>query len=165
MIAAEALGISFRPITDDDLPFLFAVYASTRAEELAVTGWPEEMKQQFLAQQFDAQHRHYQRHYPDAEWLVIERRGEPVGRLYVEEWESQMRIIDISLLPAARGGGAGSAILGDLMRDAAAKSKRVSIQVERTNPAMRLYHRLGFVTLEEQEVYHRLEWEPRESPV
>lgn len=165
MIAAEALGISFRPITDDDLPFLFAVYASTRAEELAVTGWPEEMKQQFLAQQFDAQHRHYQRHYPDAEWLVIERGGEAVGRLYVEEWESQMRIIDISLLPAARGGGAGSAILGDLMRDAAAKSKRVSIQVERTNPAMRLYHRLGFVTLEEQEVYHRLEWEPRESPV
>lgn len=163
MIAAEALGISFRPISDDDLPFLFTVYASTRAEELAVTGWPDEMKQQFLAQQFDAQHRHYQRHYPDAEWLVIERGGDPVGRLYVEEWESQMRIIDISLLPAARGGGVGSAILGDLMRDAAAKSKRVSIQVERTNPAMRLYHRLGFVTLEEQAVYHRLEWEPPKS--
>ena len=160
MAEAEALGISFRRIGDADLPFLCAVYASTRTEELARSGWPPEMQQQFLAQQFEAQHRHYQRHYPDAEWLVIERGGEAIGRLYIEEWPSQIRIIDISLLPAARGGGAGSAILHDLMRDAAGKGKRVSIHVERENPAMRLYRRLGFVTVEEQQVYDRLEWDP-----
>src|SRR3712207_8840619 len=39
---------------------------------------------------------HYQRHYADAEWLVIERGGEAVGRLYIEEWPSQIRIIDRS---------------------------------------------------------------------
>src|SRR5688500_1918182 len=97
--AAAALGISYRPIGEADLPFLFAVYASTRAEELAITGWTDEIKQQFLTQQFNAQHAHYQRHYPDAEWLVIERGGEPAGRLYMEEWPSQIRLIDIALLP------------------------------------------------------------------
>lgn len=160
MVAAKALGISFRPIREEDLPFLCAVYASTRTEELARSGWPAEMQQQFLAQQFEAQHRHYQRHYPDAEWLVIERGGEAVGRLYMEEWPSQTRIIDISLLPEARGGGAGEAILRDLMRDAAGKGKRVSIHVERENPAMRLYLRLGFVAVEQQQVYDRMEWDP-----
>ncbi|HYE26931.1 MAG TPA: GNAT family N-acetyltransferase [Allosphingosinicella sp.] len=158
--AAAGLGVSYRPITDADLPFLATVYASTRVEELASTGWPDEMKLQFLAQQFDAQHRHYMRHYPEAEWLVIERAGEDIGRLYIEEWPSQLRLIDISLLPAARGGGVGGAILADLMEQAAAAGKPLTIHVEKNNPAMRLYHRLGFVGIDEHGIYDLMEWRP-----
>ena len=32
-------GLSLRRITDDDLSFLAAVYASTRQEELSVVAW------------------------------------------------------------------------------------------------------------------------------
>ena len=156
--AAAALGVSDRPIADSDLPFLAEVYASTRTEELAATGWSEEMLQGFLAHQFGAQHAHYQRHYPDAEWLVIERNGEAAGRLYLEEWPSQIRLIDVALLPAFRGEGAGSAILADLLEWAAGKSKPVTIHVERNNPARSLYDRLGFVFREEAGVYDLLEW-------
>jgi GNAT superfamily N-acetyltransferase len=158
--AAAGLGVSYRPSAEADLPFLATVYASTRAEEVASTGWPLEMQQQFLTHQFDAQHRHYQRHYPDAEWLVIERRGEPIGRLYIEEWPSQIRLIDISLLPHGRGEGVGSAILADLMEAAKAAGKALSIHVEQNNPAMRLYLRLGFVQVEEHGIYHLMEWRP-----
>ena len=79
------------------------VYASTRAEELAMTGWPDEMKLQFIAHQFNAQHTDYERNYPDAERLVIRYEGEDVGRLYLDEESSNFNLIDIALLPAARG--------------------------------------------------------------
>ncbi len=157
---AAGLGVSYRPFVEADLPFLALIYASTRAEEVASTGWPLEMQLQFLSHQFDAQHRHYQRHYPDAEWLVIERGGKPIGRLYLEEWPSQIRLIDIALLPEARGAGVGSAILADLQEMAAAAGKALSIHVERNNPAMSLYLRLGFAKVDEHGVYDLMEWRP-----
>jgi ribosomal protein S18 acetylase RimI-like enzyme len=158
--AAAGLGIAYRPITDDDLPFLGALYASTRAEEVAMTGWPPEMQGQFLAQQFDAQHRHYMRHYPDAEWLIVERGGEPIGRLYIEEWSTQIRIIDISLMTESRGRGLGAAILEDMLEMARSAGKSVSIHVEKNNPARHLYDRLGFAAVEDKGVYDMLEWRP-----
>lgn len=157
LLAAAALGLSYRPTTDEDLPFLFEVYVSTRAEELAQTGWPVEAQLEFLRQQFEAQHHHYTAHYPDAEWLVIERDGERLGRLYLEEWSNQFRIIDIALLPAARGQGYGGAILADILALAKSRGKRVSIHVEKNNPAMGLYRRLGFATAEDKGVYDLME--------
>lgn len=156
--SATALGLVCRPATDDDLPFLEEVYVSTRVEEIAQTGWPPEMQRQFLASQFDAQHRHYRRHYPDGEWLVIEKDGKGLGRLYVEDWPSQVRLIDIALLPEARGTGIGSALIGDLQAHALAAGKPLSIHVERNNPAMALYLRLGFVKIDEHGIYYLMEW-------
>jgi GNAT superfamily N-acetyltransferase len=156
--AAAGLGVSYRPSTEDDLSFLATVYASTRVEEVASTGWPEEMQLQFLTHQADAQHRHYRRTYPNAEWLVIERGGEAVGRLFIEEWSDQVRLIDIALMPQGRGGGVGGAILADLQEMAAAAGKALTIHVERNNPAMRLYLRLGFVKIDEHGVYDLMEW-------
>ncbi|HEX8063403.1 MAG TPA: GNAT family N-acetyltransferase [Allosphingosinicella sp.] len=158
--AASRLGIAYRPAADEDLSFLSLVYASTRIEEVARTGWPLETQRQFLTHQFDAQHRHYRQHYPGAEWLVIERDGAAIGRLYIEEWPDQIRLIDIALVPDHRGGGAGGAILADLMDMAAAAEKPLTIHVEKNNPAMRLYRRLGFEPIDEHGVYDLMEWRP-----
>ena len=160
--AAARLGVSCRQSTDADLGFVALVYASTRVEEVAAAGWPVEIQHQFLGQQAEAQHRHYRAHYPNAEWLVIERDGEPIGRLYIEEWPDQIRLIDISLLPGGRGGGVGSAILADLQEMAAAACKPLSIHVERNNPAMGLYLRLGFAKVDEHGIYDLMEWKPEE---
>jgi hypothetical protein len=78
--AAAAFGISYRAETDDDLPFVAALYATTRAEEVAATGWPPAMQAAFLEQQHRAQRRHYRAAHPQGEWLLIERAGEPIGR-------------------------------------------------------------------------------------
>ena len=155
---AADVGLSFRRLTEIDLPFLARVYASTRAAELAATCWSGEHKTAFVDQQFRAQHAHYQRYYPEADWLVIVRRGDNIGRLYVERWPTQHRIIDIALLPEYRGKGLGEALLRDLMDEAAACGKDVSIHVEKFNPAMRLYRRLGFVTEEDKGVYDLMRW-------
>src|SRR4051812_25187988 len=158
--AAQA-GLTFRPITDADLPFLSRLYASTRTEELAVTGWPQQQQQQqqFLQQQFAAQHDHYQRYFQDAEFLVIECGGVPIGRLYLGREAREHRIVDIALLPEHRRKGLGEALLRDLLDEAAAAGKAVMIHVEKFNPAMGLYRRLGFVAVGEEGAYDVMRWE------
>lgn len=70
-----------RPATDADIPFLFRVYASSRADEMALVDWSDEQKQDFLQMQFDAQHSYYHENYAQARFDVIEVDGVPVGRL------------------------------------------------------------------------------------
>jgi len=147
-------------MSDTDMPFLRQLYRSTREDELEITGWGEDQKQAFVDMQFRAQHTHYQKHYSDALWLIIERAGQPVGRLYLERWTKEHRIIDIALLPHVRGHGLGGAILLDLHDEAARDGKAVSIHVEKINPAMSLYRRLGYETVEDKGVYDLLVWKP-----
>jgi ribosomal protein S18 acetylase RimI-like enzyme len=152
--------ISFRPIRDDDRELLFRLYASTREEELAVTPWSEEQKSAFLRQQFEAQHLFYTGQFPDAELSVVLLDGEPAGRLYVDRREEEIRLIDIALLPEHRGRGIGSEMLRNLLEEGRERSLPVRIHVERFNPALRLYERLGFEHVEDQGPYYLMEWRP-----
>lgn len=147
-------------MTDEDLPFVASVYASTRREELAPAGWPRELEDAFLGQQHEAQHSYYRATYDGADWLIIERGGTAVGRLYRVEWPREIRIIDISLAPEARGSGIGGAILGAIQEEARAMGKAVSIHVEKNNRARTLYLRLGFAAIEDKGVYDLMEWRP-----
>ena len=147
-------------MTDADLPFVATLYASTRREELAATGWPQEMQDAFLHQQHEAQHAFYRATYDGAEWLIIERDGAAVGRLYRVIWPREIRVIDISLLPEARGAGIGGAILGAIQDEARGIGKTVSIHVEKNNRARQLYLRLGFAVIEDKGVYDLMEWRP-----
>jgi GNAT superfamily N-acetyltransferase len=149
---SPAHGACLRPARPEDLPFLAEVYASTRSEELALTNWTDEQKTAFCQMQFEAQHRHYQQYYSGACFDVIEWEGRPVGRLYVARWEKEIRIVDIALLPQSRGKGIGSQFLLELQEEARAAGKTLSIHVEKFNPALRLYQRLGFKPVEDKGV-------------
>lgn len=137
------------------------MYASTRAEELAAVDWTAEQREGFLRQQFEAQHAWYQQNYAGAAFdVVLAPGGQPAGRLYVARWPREIRLIDVALLPEFRRQGLGSAILGDLLAEARRAGKPVTIHVERLNPALRLYERLGFRQKEDKGVYLFLEWYP-----
>jgi GNAT superfamily N-acetyltransferase len=138
-------AVTLRPITDADLPFLLQLYASTRVEELAQVPWTDEQKAAFIVQQFQAQHAWWQEHYTGARFDLVLVDGEPAGRLYVDVWEREVRVVDIALWPAHRGTGIGSMLLGRVFEEGDAVGKPVSIHVEVFNPARRLYDRLGFV--------------------
>lgn len=152
--------IERRAITDDDLPFLSRLYASTREDELAPLPWSEEQKRVFLEQQFNAQHVFYQQQFPDAAFELLSVAGEPAGRLYVARWTREIRIVDIALLPEFRGHGHGGRLVGELLEEGRAQGKKVSIHVERHNPAMHLYQRLGFREVQDKGVYLLMEWSP-----
>lgn len=158
--ASSAAGLSFRAMTGDDLAFLCALYGTTRAAELAPVPWSEADKAAFVRMQFSAQHAHYTHHYPNAARLIVQYAGEPVGRLYVDRWAREHRIVDIALMPAHCRRGFGTAILSDLLAEAAAAGKCVTIHVEKHNPALRLYRRLGFAAVADRGVYDLMRWPP-----
>jgi ribosomal protein S18 acetylase RimI-like enzyme len=146
-------GLELRPIQPDDREQLFWIYASSRTEELSVVAWSEADKEAFLRMQFAAQADHYEKHYSQAQFQVILVAGQIAGRLYVDRWPKEIRIVDITLLPAFRGRGIGSELLHGLIVESDATGKCLSIHVEKNNPAMSLYRRLGFETVGEVGVY------------
>ena len=122
--------------------------------------WDDAQKEAFLRHQFDAQDAWWRENYADASFDVILVEGEPAGRLYVHRGGSEIRIVDIALLPEQRGNGVGTRLLDELLAEGDADAKSVTIHVERMNPALRLYARLGFALAEDKGVYLFLERRP-----
>jgi len=157
----KAPSITLRPVREEDRELLYQVYRSTRLEELAmVADWSEEQKESFVRQQFDAQDAWYREHYIGASFDVILIDGVPGGRLYLHDRPDEIRLVDITLLPEFRGGGTGTSLLRDILARADAAGKAVRIHVEKYNPALRLYERLGFVPIADRGVYHLMERAP-----
>jgi ribosomal protein S18 acetylase RimI-like enzyme len=147
-----------RPATEADRPFLVDLYASTRADELALVDWDDDAKRAFVEHQFSAQDAHYREHYDGAAFEMIEIDGERAGRLYVHRGQEDIRIMDIALAPEFRRRGIGTALVEQLMAEAESSGRSLSIHVEINNPARALYDRLGFVPEGTHGVYVLMRW-------
>jgi RimJ/RimL family protein N-acetyltransferase len=143
--------ISLRPVQPADEAFLLSVYASTRAQEMAQVPWSAEQKDAFVRMQFAAQQRHYASEYPAASHDIICLGNTPVGRLYLSREAERIHILDITVLPAHRNAGIGSFVLRQLLQEAGAAQKPVTIYVENFNPSLSLFRRLGFEPIAEKE--------------
>jgi len=153
-------GIDLREERDADTSFVRGLYAEVRAPELALVPWSEAQKRAFTDSQFALQREHYRRHYPTAEFLVIERDGVSIGRAYVCESPGMICLMEISLLEVQRGQGIGTVLIRELVQLAAEQGMTVTLHVEPNNPAARLYARLGFNLVERRGVYDFMEWKP-----
>jgi len=153
-------AITLRAATPADFHFMRLLYGSTREEEMKQFPFDEFRKKEFLDQQFGAQYQHYQLHYPTCEKNIVEKDGKPIGRLWIDEWRDQIRLVDIALTPESRGSGIGTKLLNDVMERGVKAGKPVTIHVEAYNPALRLYERLGFVKVDTNGVYYLMKWTP-----
>jgi ribosomal protein S18 acetylase RimI-like enzyme len=154
------MPITLRDTLPEDELFLFEVYASTRAQEMALVSWDDEQRKAFLKMQFDAQHSHYRERFPDANYSVILRDDLRLGRLYVLREECEIRILDITLLPQYRNCGIGTSLLRKLLVEAAQFEKRVLIYIETYSPSLNLFKRLGFKSIAEEGFNFLMEWRP-----
>ena len=150
--------VTLRPITPEDGGFLYRIYASTREDELAVVDWDDGQKEASLEMQFAAHHAFYMEQFPRAEFQIILLDEEPIGRLYVDRRENEIRIIDIALFAEHRNKGVGSTFLEDILSEGQQKGLLVRIHVEQNNPALQLYKRLGFQNIGENGIYYLMEW-------
>ena len=144
------MNLSFFPITSSDKAFLFALYCSTRADEIAVNPWDDEQKKSFLQLQFQAQQQHYSSKYPHGSFQIISLDNKNIGRLYLCELENEIRIIDLTLLLEYRGQGIGTKLLTDILQSA---EKPVRIYLETFNHSIGLFKRLGFQSIRDEGVY------------
>lgn len=159
----NTMPVTLRAATADDEAFLYELYASTRAEEMAAFGWDEPQREMFLRMQFNAQRQHYA-DFSNADHRIILRDVQPVGRLLVLRLEAEFCLADIALLPAERGAGLGARLLGELLAEAAQAGKPVTLHVAHGNRARRLYERLGFVPTGDDGVYCAMRWQAETQP-
>jgi|ERR1043166_438437 ribosomal protein S18 acetylase RimI-like enzyme len=148
-----------RKTTDADEDFLGLLFLSTRPELLSIN-LPEPQKNALLKMQFNAQRRQYDACYPDADSRIILQDHTPVGRMLVARNDDEIVLVDIALLPEYRSAGIGSALIQQLLVEAAETRKRVRLQVFKMNPALRLYERLGFSISADQSMYWEMIFEP-----
>lgn len=153
-------AISLRPITDDDLEFLFQLYASTRAAEKELVGWEDEPWEGFMRMQFHLQHTQYMQGYQHPSFDIVLLDSIPIGRFYVNRLAEEIRIIEIGLLADYRGRGIGADLLKRILQEGDDQGVAVTLHVERNNPALALYQRLGFQVEDATEVYYFMKRPP-----
>jgi GNAT superfamily N-acetyltransferase len=115
-----------------DEPFLRDLFASTRPD---AAGWPEEIRDLLLAQQFEAQRTGWNRTYPGSEHDLILLGELPVGRVWAHWPSAECLVVDLALLPSYRRQGIGAQIVGQLLERADKAGIRVRAHVERSNSA------------------------------
>jgi GNAT superfamily N-acetyltransferase len=153
-------SLSTRAATPSDEPFLRDLYASVRWPELANVPWSDAEKRAFCDMQFTLQDRYYRAQFPDTDWLIVLESGKPVGRLYVARADDEIQILDIALVPGARGQGFGTRLVQDVLDAADRLRRRVRLYTEPDNPARRLYARLGFVAADAGAMHVAMTREP-----
>jgi len=153
--------MELRPVRVSDDSFLFALYESTRAEELAPVPWSDDQKRDFLRGQFQAQRADYVTRFPDAEHSIVIADDEPIGRIWIDRRGEEIRLLDIAILQRSQNAGTGTALVEELQQQAAEAGLPLRHSVHTTNhDALRFYRRLGFSVVEDFETHVLMEWSP-----
>jgi len=155
----DGAKLSLHPVTPADEEFLLSVYASTRAAELAQAEWQPGQREAFLKWQFEMQHQQYEARFPAAEYKLIDIDNHPAGRFWVGENETEIRLLDIALLPEFQNRGVGTLLLRELIDEARRSQKPLRHMVFMLNSdAHRFYERLGFKMIEDLGAYRHMEF-------
>ena len=152
--------ITLRPVEEKDDSFIEAVYRSTREEELKFTNWSELQKNAFVTMQSMAQLAEYKTKFPDAAFQIIVYKKKDAGRFYTWENETEIRLIDITVLPQFRGKGIGSFLLGELIKRSNKEQKKISLHADPASPVLELYRRLGFIHIRNNGRHYYMERNP-----
>lgn len=152
--------ITFRVIHDSDKKFLTKLYSDSRAWELEYTNWTDKARDDFMGRQFDLQDKSYKLNYIGAVHRIIQLDNLDIGRLIVNRLDDLMHIIDLTILISHQGHGIGSDILKSLINEAQGGKVPVTLSVEKGNPAINLYQRLGFKQTSIAGNHISLKWTP-----
>ena len=145
MMTRESLEhrIGFRPATENDIDFLYALHVATMKEYVdKIWGWDDAFQESV-----------FRRNYAPSAIQIITLAGVDVGMISVEERNEDVFLRAIEIHPAHQRQRLGATIIQQIIVDAAVKSKPVRLQVLKVNPAKRLYDRLGFSVIEETKTH------------
>lgn len=125
-----------RPTSELDREFLFMLHCITMHDVIDATwGWDEPWQRTDFNRRFAVQ-----------DVSIIHVTNQDVGGLWLE-WQSDcLYIHEIQIMPDYQGQGLGTAVILDVIGQAASRRLPVELSVVPANPrAKHLYERLGFV--------------------
>ncbi|MGB0720791.1 MAG: GNAT family N-acetyltransferase [Gammaproteobacteria bacterium] len=158
-------GLQLRPSRPSDQPFLETLYRASR-EDLQLIDAEDEFIDALIEMQFEAQTKGYGDMFPNAMYFIVEYHGERIGRVTLDFGSTEIRVVDLSLIPQARGKGLGSTVLRHVQMTAQKIMVPVSLSVAAGNVvAAQLYQKLGFQVAETSPMYAQMVWYPRAAAV
>ena len=141
---------ALRPATPGDREFFFATRRGgfrMLVEELG--GWDD-----------DAERAKADREFDDLPVQIVVERGEPVGYLAVLDRPDHVFLDEVVLVQHAQGRGVGTALVREVLGDAARRGVPVRLSVLVNTPARRLYDRLGVRVTRIVHPRVHMEWSP-----
>ncbi|MFM0221222.1 GNAT family N-acetyltransferase [Paraburkholderia dipogonis] len=151
-MSVQEPAFTLRPALDTDEAFLFELRKATMMEHLARVGEPSD----------DTEHRARLLHrYDTARVICID--GAPAGLLKAHRTDAEWVVVQVQITPALQGRGIGERALRTVLRAAQADALPVTLKVLKGNPAQRLYKRLGFEIVGEDERQFHMRRTPRAS--
>jgi ribosomal protein S18 acetylase RimI-like enzyme len=147
--------MKLRPAAQDDLDLLWDFLAMAAYEPDAATAKSVPFVATHLAG--------WQR--PSDFGFIAEIDGKPVGAAWARHIpvadnpfyiDDRSPVVSIAVRDGTRGKGVGETLLRALIDEATARGLRLALDVRETNPAKRLYERLGFRRVPGQEVRNRV---------
>ncbi|HYX30685.1 MAG TPA: GNAT family N-acetyltransferase [Pyrinomonadaceae bacterium] len=156
-------SITLRTANEEDQDLLLDLYKSSRRDDLRGLGWDEDRIDEFLAMQYESHQKFLTNDHPAMQDQIVLLAGEPVGRLAVEQRAEEIRLIDITLLPAHRNEGTGTLLIRELQQQAATARRPLRLQIIRFNRAVALFERLGFTRTSETGTHLLFEWNARSN--
>jgi ribosomal protein S18 acetylase RimI-like enzyme len=153
--------LTLRPEADDgsDEAFLFDLFASVKAPEMALMPIDERGREQLLRMQYRSMTTSYRVGFPSARFDIIELDHTRIGRLVTDVQPDHVYYVDIALLPHARGRGIGTSLMRAALEEPRCLGMPCRVKVMTDNIAsLRLWARLGFTLRAEIPPQVELEW-------
>lgn len=157
--AHGVLGMRLEAEDDADAAFLFTLFASTKAADMAHMPLDEAGKAYLLRMQFRSMTATYRQQYPNARFEIVMLDGSPIGRLITDVQADCVYFVDIALLPERHGGGLATTLMTAALDEARRLGLPGRVKVLTSNLAsLRLCHRLGMTLRAEMLPFVELEW-------
>jgi RimJ/RimL family protein N-acetyltransferase len=153
--------VTLRPERPDDEALLFRLFRSWALEDLEHMPVDAATKENLVRFQFGAQMMTYRANFPAASFDIIERDGEPIGRLIVDPGDAREPacLVDFVLLPEQRNNRIGRAIISAVLAEQASLGRKVRVKILHHNePSQRMCAALGFVEIGREAPFIQLEW-------
>jgi len=145
------MSIALRAASTEDHDWLYGLHTLTMRDVIEQTWiWDEAWQRQ----DFERRIREYLA-------FVIEHEARDVGGLVVETRPESTHIHEVQVLPEFQGRGIGSAVIQQVIAQAASRGVPVTLSVALANSrARRLYDRLGFQVIDKQPPLVRMRYSP-----
>jgi GNAT superfamily N-acetyltransferase len=140
--------ITFRQAVVTDAPLFYSVIDQTMREFIVAT-WGAWNDERVLRESLQ-----------DSSSLnakVIQRNGQDIGVLLVEEEPSHFQVQQVYLLPSFQREGVGTQVFSSLVKNAVAVGKPVRLRVLKVNSAKQFYEKLSFVVTGEDSEFFQME--------
>ena len=146
---------SLHPARDEDFEFAIALYLeSTKPLLVALGRWdPERIRARF-ADDFKSERAQ----------VIRAADGRDIGWMQVSENGEGLHLDQLHLIDGFRNLWIGTRLIRELLERGRRSGKWVGLNVIRGNPAIRLYQRLGFALIGEDEDKLQMRWQDGHAP-